>query len=105
MIRTLAPISDELDEVEDLLDRLADDVPGRPPAMLLELLEMVDGALAGVRTRVADARAIVIAEAVHAEGSSSRKAAEELGLSLAAVSKAVARARDLPAPDPEPAPA
>lgn len=102
MIATLAPIHDELDRIEDLLDRLAEDVPGRTAVVQLEMLEHLDAAVAGVRTRVADARAVVIAGV--AEGSSSRKAAEELGISLAAIAKASARAREVrPAPEPAPA--
>ena len=88
----LSPIHDELDGLEELLDGLAD---CSSPAHSLELLEQLDARLSLVRGRVADARSLVIDAVATAEGSSARKAAAELGLSLAAVSKASARARAL----------
>lgn len=69
------------------------DLPGMAPAARLARLDVIDSTLANARARVADARAAVIAEAV--ASSTTRQVAADLGLSPAAVAKAVARARDV----------
>lgn len=61
----------------------------------LALLTVADTITAGLQTSIADTRALVIADAARA--TSARQAAEALGLSLATVSKALARAKRLEA--------
>lgn len=86
----LAAIDLELDGLDALLAAAVD---ADSPAYRIGALDGIDAALFALRSRVADARALAIAEV--ATETSARRAAAELGLSLAAVSKAMARARDL----------
>lgn len=79
-------------DLDDAIRWASTGSPGAGPAARLASLDALDGVLARGRARVADARARVIADAVAA--ASTREVAADLGLSIAAVAKAVARARD-----------
>lgn len=68
---------------------------GTPAAFRLQLLAKMDGLAQDFRELVADERAAIIA--TRARATTTREAALELGLSPAAVAKAVARVRTLEA--------
>lgn len=84
-------LANAVDEAHGAARRL--DEPGMAAAARLARLDALDGHLCAARARVADARALIIADA--AVATSTRQAALDLDLSLAAVAKACARVRTL----------